>query len=58
MENMTCSILKKKILFFCKRFGPGPHRVKFEIEFHPDEIPEGNGTSFIIEMAPLDLVSH
>jgi hypothetical protein len=42
---------------FCKRFGPGPYRVKFEIEFHPDEIPEGNGTSFIIEMAPLDLVS-
>lgn len=41
-----------------EKFGPGPHRVKFEIDFHPDEIPEGNGTSFIIEMAPLDLMPY
>ena len=40
-----------------EKFGPGPHRIKFELDFNPEEIPEGNATSFTIEMAPLDLVS-
>ena len=41
-----------------EKFGPGPHRVKFELDFHPDEIPQGTATTFIIEMAPLDLMPY
>jgi hypothetical protein len=40
-----------------EKFGEGPHRVKFELEFPPNEVPEGTKSSFIIELAPLDLVS-
>ena len=40
-----------------EKFGPGPHRIKFELDFNPEEMPEGDATSFTIEMAPLDLVS-
>ena len=39
------------------RFGPGPHKVKIELEFNPEEVPDGTETSFTIELAPIDLVS-
>ena len=39
------------------KYGEGPHRLKFQLDFPPSEIPEGKGDSFIIEMAPIDLVS-
>lgn len=40
------------------KYGEGPHRLKFQLDFPPSEIPEGSGDSFIIEMAPVDLVSY
>lgn len=39
------------------RFGPGPHHVRIEIDFNPEEIPDGTATSFTIEMAPIEFVS-
>lgn len=39
------------------KFGEGPHLVEFKLDFPPDEVPEGTEDTFIIEMAPLDLVS-
>lgn len=41
-----------------EKFGPGPHRIKFELDFNPEEMPEGDATSFTIEMAPLDLMPY
>ena len=42
---------------FFERFGKGPHRIEFQLEFPPEEIPDGTADKFVIEMAPLDLVS-
>lgn len=40
------------------KYGDGPIRVEFKIEFHPDEIPPGTGDSFIAELAPVDLMPY
>lgn len=43
--------------FVNSRYGPGPHRVEFAIEFRNHEnlpVPQ----SFIVELAPLDLLPH
>uniref|UniRef100_A0A7S3PVD6 PPIase cyclophilin-type domain-containing protein n=2 Tax=Chaetoceros debilis TaxID=122233 RepID=A0A7S3PVD6_9STRA len=52
------SIQKRSKIDAIEKFGPGPHRVKIDIEFHPDEVPEGTEDSFIIEMAPLGLMPY
>ena len=39
------------------KFGEGPHHVEFQLDFPPNEVPPGTQDSFVIEMAPLDLVS-
>lgn len=39
-------------------FGAGPHKVKFELEFHPDEVPPGTRSDFIAELAPLELMPY
>ena len=39
------------------KYGEGPHRLEIQLDFPPEEIPEGSVDKFIIEMAPLDLVS-
>ena len=39
------------------RFGNGPYRVEIQLEFPPEEVPDGTADKFVIEMAPLDLVS-
>jgi cyclophilin family peptidyl-prolyl cis-trans isomerase len=41
-----------------EKFGEGPHRVEFKLDFPPDEVPEGTSDSFIIEMASIDLMPH
>lgn len=38
-------------------FGEGPHKVEFQLDFPPDEVPEGTSDSFIVELAPIELVS-
>lgn len=40
------------------KYGEGPHRLKFQLDFPPSEIPDGSGDSFIVEMAPVDLMPH
>ncbi len=40
-----------------EKFGEGPHKVEFQLDFPPDEVPEGTVDSFIIELAPVELVS-
>ncbi len=57
IEHLKKQMQKKAKIDAIKNFGPGPHRVKFELDFNPEEVPEGDATSFIIEMAPLKLVS-
>jgi wobble nucleotide-excising tRNase len=57
IDHLKAEMQKSAKIDALKKFGPGPHRVKFELDFHPDEIPAGDATSFVIEMAPLDLVS-
>lgn len=46
---------KKEII---AKFGPGPHKVKIELEFNPEEVPDGTETSFTIELAPIDLMPY
>ena len=39
------------------RFGPGPHHVRFTIEFPTNVDPPERGT-FLVELAPLDVLPH
>mmetsp|Transcript_32234 Transcript_32234/g.37584 ORF Transcript_32234/g.37584 Transcript_32234/m.37584 type:complete len:359 (+) Transcript_32234:81-1157(+) len=41
-----------------EKFGEGPYKVEFQLDFPPEEVPSGTADSFIIEMAPLDLMPH
>eukprot|EP00551_Chaetoceros_affinis_P008877 CAMPEP_0203667316 /NCGR_PEP_ID=MMETSP0090-20130426/4172_1 /ASSEMBLY_ACC=CAM_ASM_001088 /TAXON_ID=426623 /ORGANISM="Chaetoceros affinis, Strain CCMP159" /LENGTH=365 /DNA_ID=CAMNT_0050531437 /DNA_START=120 /DNA_END=1217 /DNA_ORIENTATION=- len=41
-----------------EKFGEGPHRLEFKLDFPPDEVPEGTADTFVIEMAPIDLMPH
>ena len=36
----------------------GPHRVKIQLDFPPDNAPPGTADSFVIEMAPLDAMPY
>lgn len=58
LDRLKGEIQKKAKIDAEKKFGPGPHKVKFELDFNPEEIPEGTATSFTIEMAPLDLMPY
>lgn len=40
-----------------EEFGEGPHRVEFVVDFPPEEVPEGDDITFVVETAPLELVS-
>jgi len=49
-------------LFFVGRFGEGPYKIRFTLDFppeegHEDEEDTGPNT-FVVEMAPLDLMPH
>lgn len=55
LEKAMQNKAKKEII---EKFGSGPHRVKIEIDFNPEEIPDGTATSFTIEMAPIDLMPY
>lgn len=41
-----------------EKFGEGPHQLEFTLDFPPEEIPEGTANTFVIEMAPIDLMPH
>mmetsp|Transcript_6188 Transcript_6188/g.9133 ORF Transcript_6188/g.9133 Transcript_6188/m.9133 type:complete len:341 (-) Transcript_6188:139-1161(-) len=41
-----------------EKYGPEPYRVEFQIEFNPEEVPEGTADKFVIEMAPLDYMPY
>lgn len=56
LEHMRQEMQRHDKHALIDKFGEGPHRVEFQLDFPPDEIPEGTTDSFIIEMAPIDLV--
>ena len=48
-------------LTLLNRYGPEPHRVKFSLKFSPMALsaPDGsNPATFVIELAPMDLMPH
>lgn len=58
ISGLEKAMQKRAKLDVIERFGPGPHRVEIEIDFNPQEIPEGTASKFTIEMAPLDLMPY
>eukprot|EP00979_Chaetoceros_neogracilis_P007854 scaffold1698_cov279-Chaetoceros_neogracile.AAC.13 len=55
LEKAMQNKAKKEII---EKFGPGPHHVRIEIDFNPEEIPDGTATSFTIEMAPIEFMPY
>lgn len=54
LQNATQRESKRAVL---ERFGPGPHHVRFTVEFPTEKDPPERGT-FVVELAPLDLLPH
>ena len=57
LDHLRAEIQRHDKNAVLEKFGEGPHRVEFKLDFPPDEVPEGTSDSFIIEMASIDLVS-
>lgn len=57
IEHLRQEIQRRDRHAVLEKFGEGPHHLEFTLDFPPEEIPEGTADTFIIEMAPIDLVS-
>jgi len=58
IDKLEVDMQKKAKKEIIAKFGLGPHRVKIELGFNPEEVPDGTATSFTIELAPIDLMPY